>query len=196
MNRQTALITWSVYLLEKTHYNQVESEENMGLSRQVFGLTILSTFVEDVMSWINENRNFIRPIILIVFVVTLIGPWMFEQINVPAEYACDKPFIRLEGDFCGSPLSGFQFFSLFIVVGLSLLLLIPFFTTLLVIWKKDSRRLQTINLSMWSLALILALLLFVTQLKDKGFYLWGLWLYIVLAICTLIVEMIIRKAKG
>jgi len=148
------------------------------------------------MSWINENRNFIRPIILIVFVVTLIGPWMFEQINVPAEYACDKPFIRLEGDFCGSPLSGFQFFSLFILVGLSLLLLIPFFTTLLVIWKKVSRRLQTINLSMWSLALILALLLFVLQLKDKVFYLWGLWLYIVLAICTLIVEMILRKAKG
>ena len=148
------------------------------------------------MSWINENRNFIRPIILIVFVATLTGPWMFDQINVPAEYACDKPFIRLEGDFCGSPLSGFQFFSLFILVGLSLLLLIPFFTTLLVIWKKDSRRLQTINLSMWSLALILALLLFVLQLQDKVFYLWGLWLYIMLAICTLIVEMIVRKAKG
>ena len=101
------------------------------------------------MSWINENRNFIRPIILIVFVVTLIGPWMFDQINVPAEYACDKPFIRLEGDFCGSPLSGFQFFSLFtggffqmivemfkgnfagsareLLVGLPILLLIPFF---------------------------------------------------------------------
>ena len=148
------------------------------------------------MPWINENRNFIRSLILILFVVTLIGPWMFEQINVPAEYACDKPFIRLEGDFCGSPLSGFQFFSLFILVGLSLLLLIPFFTTLLVIWKKDSRRLQTINLSMWSLALILALLLFVLQLQDKVFYLWGLWLYIMLAICTLIVEMIVRKAKG
>ena len=148
------------------------------------------------MPWINENRNFIRSLILILFVVTLIGPWMFDQINVPAEYACDKPFIRLEGDFCGSPLSGFQFFSLFILVGLSLLLLIPFFTTLLVIWKKDSRRLQTINLSMWSLALILALLLFVLQLQDKVFYLWGLWLYIMLAICTLIVEMIVRKAKG
>ena len=147
------------------------------------------------MPWINENRNFIRSLILILFAVTLIGPWMFDQINVPAEYACDKPFIRLEGDFCGSPLSGFQFFSLFILVGLSLLLLTPFFTTLLVIWKKDSRRLQTINLSMWSLALILALLLFVLQLQDKVFYLWGLWLYIVLAICTLIVEMIIRKAK-
>ena len=148
------------------------------------------------MPWINENRNFIRSLILILFVVTLIGPWMFDQINVPAEYACDKPFIRLEGDFCGSPLSGFQFFSLFILVGLSLLLLIPFFTTLLAIWKKDSRRLQTINLSMWSLALILALLLFVLQLQDKVFYLWGLWLYIMLAICTLIVEMIVRKAKG
>jgi hypothetical protein len=148
------------------------------------------------MSWINENRNFIRPIILIVFVVTLLGPWMFDQINVPAEYACDEPFIRLEGDFCGYPLSGLQFFSLFTVVGLSLLLLIPFFTTLLLIWKKDSLRLQTINLSVWGLALILTLLLFVIQLKNKVFYLWGLWLYIVLAICTLIVEMIIRKAKG
>jgi hypothetical protein len=170
------------------------------------------------MSWINENRNFIRPIILIVFVVTLIGPWMFDTINVPAEYVCDKPFVRLEGDFCGSPLSGFQFFSLFTggffqmlvelfkgnfaghareyLVGLSLLLLIPFFTTLLVIWKKDSRRVQTINLNMWILALIPALLVFVLQLNDKAFYLWGPWLYIVMATGTLIVEMIIRKAKG
>lgn len=148
------------------------------------------------MSWINENRNFIRTIILIVFVVTLIGPWMFDQINVPAEYTCDKPFIRLEGDFCGIPLSGFQFFSLFILVGLPILLLIPFFTTLLLVWKKDSRRLQTINLSMWGLALILALLVFVPQLNDKAFYLWGLWLYIVLAMGALIVEMIIRKSKG
>ena len=148
------------------------------------------------MSWINENRNFIRPIILIVFVVTLIGPWMFDQINVPAEYACDKPFIRLEGDFCGIPLSGFRFFSLFILVGLPILLLIPFFTTALVIWKKDSHRLQTINLSMWGLALILAVLVFGLQLQDKAFYLWGLWLYLVLAMGALIVEMIIRKAKG
>ena len=142
------------------------------------------------MSWINENRNFIRPIILIVFVITLIGPWMFDQINVPAEYACDKPFIRLEGDFCGYPLSVLQFFSLF-----TILLLIPFFTTLLLIWKKDSRRIQTINLSMWGLALILAVLVFGLQLKDKSVYLWGLWIYIVLAICTLVIEMIIRKVQ-
>ena len=148
------------------------------------------------MSWINVNRNFIRSIILIVFVVTLLGPWMFEQINVPAEYACDKPFIRLDGDFCGSPLSGFQFFSLFILVGLPILLLIPFFTTSLVIWKKDSHRLQIINLSMWGLALILVVLVFGLQLQDKAFYLWGLWLYSVLAISALIVEMIIRKANG
>ena len=167
------------------------------------------------MSWINENRNFIRSVILIVFVVTLLGPWMFDQINVPAEYTCDEPFIRLKGDFCGYPMSGLQFFSLFTVgffqmivesfkgnftgnareylVGLPVLLLIPFFTTLLLIWKKDSRRIQTINLSMWGLALTLALLVFAIQLKDKVFYLWGLWLYIVLAICTLIIEMIIRK---
>ena len=143
------------------------------------------------MSWINENRNFIRPIILIVFVVTLIGPWMFDQINVPAEYTCDKPFIRLEGDFCGYPLSVLQFFSLF-----TILLLLPFFTTLLLIWKKDSHRLQTINLSMWGLALLLAVLVFGLQLQDKAFYLWGLWLYFVLAMGALIVEMIIRKANG
>ena len=61
---------------------------------------------------------------------------------------------------------------------------------------KDSRRIQTINLSMWSLALILALLVFDFQLKDKGFYLWGLWLYLVLAMGALIVEMIIWKVKG
>ena len=42
---------------------------------------------------------------LVFLVVALCGPWGYDQINVPAEYACQKPYIRLYGDFCGLPVS-------------------------------------------------------------------------------------------
>jgi len=142
--------------------------------------------------------------------MSLMGPWMFELINVPAEYSCDKPFILLHGDFCGEPMSGFQFFSWFaggfivivvellrgiftgsareFIAALSLLPLLPFFSTLLLIWKKDSHQLQTINLIAWGSACILTLIIFIFQLRDQPIRLWGLWFFLGLAATVLILE--------
>jgi hypothetical protein len=113
------------------------------------------------MSWINENRNIIRATALPLFLLAILGPWMYDLIHVPAEYTCGKPFIRLDGDYCGAPMSGFQFFSWFaggffyivmeliagtfsgrareFLAALSLLPLFPFFSTLLLLWKKASQ---------------------------------------------------------
>ena len=43
---------------------------------------------------------------LLSLLVAIMGPWTFDLIHVPSEYPCSAPFIRLEGDFCGTPMSG------------------------------------------------------------------------------------------
>ena len=143
---------------------------------------------------------------------------MFDRIFVPAEYTCDLPNVRLNGDFCGLPLSGFRFVGLFVggffyqlfdltmgtfinhprelLVGLLLLSLIPFFTTLFLLWKKETRRIQTINLVAWILALLPILTLFTSQINDKVTQLWGLWLYILLALSAIIFEITLLKRKA
>ncbi len=164
---------------------------------------------------ITQHISILRAGALILFVVALLGPWTFDVINVPAEYECSAPFIRLNGDFCGIAMSGFQFFWLWaggffymiftlitgalagraleLLVGLSILPLIPFFTTLFLLWKKDARRLRTIHLIAWVLALILALVIFIGQTNDPIIRLWGLWLYILLAVGVLVIEYLAAK---
>jgi hypothetical protein len=168
-------------------------------------------------SWVFKHKDTLRRVILTLFIIVMLGPWMFDRVHVPAEYDCDKPFIRLDGDSCGYPMSGFLFFFWFIggffsnlamlvsdtftsqsrefLMGLSLLPIIPFFTTLLFVWKKETHRLQTINLIAWTLALIPTLTVFISQINGQAFRLWGLWLYIFLAVGAIVVEMLIQKVK-
>lgn len=166
------------------------------------------------MSWINENRNFIRAVAWLLSLLALLGPWAFDLIHVPAEYTCDKPFIRLEGDFCGYPMSGFQllmyygigFFHILaqLIMGtfsgrgrelfmvLFLLPLIPLFSTPILIIRKISHRLQTINLVAWGAAAALSLTIAVFQIKGQALQLWGLALYTALAVIVFIVEVLVR----
>lgn len=163
----------------------------------------------------NQNISILRAGVLILFVIALLGPWTFDLANVPAEYDCSAPFIRLNDDFCGTPLSGLQifkpmvggfFYMLFELItgrftgqgsefffGLSILPLIPFFTTLLLLWKKDTRRLRTAHLVAWVLALILTLVIFIAQINDPVTRLWGLWLYILLAVGAIVIEYLAAK---
>lgn len=173
------------------------------------------------MSFIVENKVLWRSLVLAAFILSMLGPWAFDLINVPAEYPCDKPFIRLEGDYCGYPISGFQAFFMLtgglfnIVAGwtqgdfigrgreliailLGLIFFLPFFSALLAIWKKDSRRWQTIHLITWGLACIPLLLytLLLSQSRERFLHVWGLWIYIVLAIGVLIIESLLLRAES
>jgi hypothetical protein len=170
---------------------------------------------------INKYKKIARMALLILLVISMLGPWMFDLINVPAQFTCDKPFVRLYGDFCGLPLSGFQYVGLsvggffqmliflmnggfidqpreLLFVGSLLLILLPFFTTLLSLWKKETRLLPTINLIAWILALLPSLLMFVllaVQRSEYIFRLWGLWLYILVAISAVIIESFVMKNR-
>lgn len=170
--------------------------------------------------WFIQHKNILRVAVLLVFVVSFLGPWVFDLINVPAQYPCHAPNIRLEGDFCGLPLSGYFVFFLIMegvywiisalasgtfsgniqefIIGLYLLPLVPFFTTLFFIWKRESPRLRTINLVAWALALLHTLFIYNNSLIQNGrlvLHLWGLGLYIVAAISAVVLEIILSTRK-
>lgn len=188
----------AVCVLSEIHYNECESEDGMNDS-----------------PWFIRYKHVLRLAILALLIISLLGPWMYDLIHVPAEYACNAPFVRLEGDFCGMPMSGIQFFTWFtgglfyiivellkgtftgrfreLIAGLSILPLIPFVTTILLLWKKETPRLRTVNLVAWILAFILTLTVFILQINEQSFRLWGLWLYILAAVGALTVEMLVWK---
>lgn len=163
------------------------------------------------MSWLSRDRNFVRFTLLILLVISIMGPWAFDRIHVPAEYTCDPPFIRLDGDFCGSLMTWVSLFSWFtdgflttmrhliaglfagqarefLAVLLVMLPVLPFFSTLLLIWRKNSTRLQTIHSIAWGVGCLFPLLIIAFEWNGPVIKLWGLWLYIVLAAGALLVE--------
>lgn len=154
--------------------------------------------------------------VLALAIVALAGPWVFDRIHVPAQFECSRPNVRLEGDFCGVPLSGvwvlgmvLQMFAGFVagpvngdaetggrlvelLIGAFILaLVIPLFTTLAVFLRPASRRRQKINLVAWIVGLAVAGYFFL----GGGFvslsglhHLWGLGLYTALALGMIITE--------
>jgi hypothetical protein len=175
------------------------------------------------MSFIAENKVLWRKLVPALFIISMLGPWMFDQLNVPAQYPCGKPSVRLYGDFCGYPMSGFEVFKwansgffYFLdelikgnIAGRILdlifpfytwLIILPFFSILLLIWNKNSRRLQTINLVAWGLACLVTLTMFILQTKEDQFVhffylLWGIWLYILVATGTIIFEILVLRSN-
>jgi hypothetical protein len=147
--------------------------------------------------------------ILVLLLVAIMEPWTFDRIDVPSEYPCSAPFVRLEGDFCGMPLSGFitmvarlvkgatvftdlAFGSLYGLLSslLLLLLVVPVFSTLLLILGGDRRRWRVFHVAAWGLAVGMGLLL-----VSRWFWvLWGIWLYIGLAGSALILEVLVLVA--
>ena len=122
------------------------------------------------MCWLDEHKRAWRAAILVAVVVTVVGPWTFDVTWVPPEYSCPAPSIRLDDNYCGTPEAGTRFFRFLVLgtvyasarlvtgpgdiaarareslVGLILLLLVlPVFSTLLLVLGGDHRRRQVFN---------------------------------------------------
>jgi hypothetical protein len=170
------------------------------------------------MSWINKHKRFWRVAILVLLLVAIMGPWIFDRINVPSEYSC-SPNIRLDGDFCGVPMPGIWILFWMVaapiseVVGLVtgatvladfgvvflkrllaslvlLLIVLPFFSTLRLILRGDRTRQQVFHVVLWALAAGIGLLFGLSSLPKLYWVLWGTWLYIGLAVSALILEVL------
>lgn len=159
------------------------------------------------------THKVIRLFALLLFLAALTGPWMFDRIFVPAKYGCDY---RLDGDFCGIPMSGFQVLSWvavgvvdasfdasdrpriaeYLVILFFLFPVVPFISNALMILKQKSQGLQFVNLICWTLACVLFLPLLMSGLNAQANHLWGLWLYVGLTITMVGTEAILVKRKA
>jgi hypothetical protein len=175
------------------------------------------TFGRLDMSWINNHKSGWRLAVLVLLLVAIIGPWTFDRILVPSEYRCSAPFVRLEGDYCGKPLSGMWVFALLaggllntgvrlitgaiaftdlvsearfvLLAGLILFLLtLPAFSSLFFILGGDRQRRQVFHVAAWGLAAAAGLLLGVSGFSRLHGAVWGFWLYTGLATSALILE--------
>jgi len=61
-------------------------------------------------------RRLVRFILGVTSGCALVGPWIYERVNVPARYVCAAPNIRIEGDYCGVPLSALTLLALELAV--------------------------------------------------------------------------------
>ncbi len=172
------------------------------------------------MSWMNEHKRIWRVAVLGLLLVAIAGPWIFDLIFVPSEYSCSTPAVRLEGDYCGIPMSGTWVLSamfgipvnivvelgtgttvltdrirelLFSLLGF--LLVLPFFSTLFLILCGDRRRQLVFHVAAWSLAAGLGLWIGMSSHPKLFWVLWGIWLYVGLAASALILEVAMLAKK-
>jgi hypothetical protein len=168
------------------------------------------------MAWIANHARAWRILALVLLVVGWLSPWVYDQVNVPAEYPCSAPFVRLEGDFCGVPLNGtwvlFAFGGVLITTITDLvtgklvlaasgrqllyslggfLVMLPVISTLLMIFLGNHRRLQLFQIVVLSLAGGLLLWAFLAISELRTIRLWGPWLYTGVILSELIMEVLV-----
>ena len=167
------------------------------------------------MAWLNGHMKAWRGMELVLLVVAIIGPWWFDRIVVPSQYPCSAPFVRLDGDFCGIPMPGTWFLWMGILgpfnvvaelvtgtaaladrigefrLGMFLLPALPLISGLPMILGRYRRRRQVFHIIVLGLAAGFVLFANSPNFASYGFWaLWGLWLYLVIAIGTLMLELL------
>ena len=178
----------------------------------------LCDIVKEIVNMGARTRGYWRVILLALLSLAFMGPWAFDLINVPAEYPCYAPVVRLYGEFCGVPLLGVQLLSMMfsglisaskgLVTGsvgvsdwlrqivfslLGILILLPIFSTLLMILLEERRRLQMFNLVAWIVALVYCSLVVISGYPKMFWSLWGVWLYLGLSAGSVVLEVLALK---
>ena len=167
------------------------------------------------MTWFNRYTWGWRALILLLLIITFMSPWGYDRIHVPAQYYCTPPFIRLEGDFCGTPLPGI--WTLFVSFGIifttiaeaadvtfpllltrilyslfALLTPLAILSSLFILlFSRGQSWPQTRHLKLLGLSVVggVGFLLLVALLQGPGlFYIWGAWVYALLALAAFLVE--------
>ncbi len=174
------------------------------------------------MSWINEHGRVWGFVVLASLLVAGMGPWGFDLVNVPAQYACSAPFIRLKGDFCGEPVSAVRGLSallgdlvvgtvtgrvafidlghIFLGILYVLIVLLPVISAGL--WIYTGHKHQSVfHLAAWGLATIFiwfgfSIKLLTVTLQFHPGQLWGVWLYTGLVSTVLILEVVAFATRG
>jgi hypothetical protein len=83
----------------------------------------------------------------------------------------------------------------FLFLLLAILLVLPFFTTLFFIIRRNYTRQHAFQVIVWSLALGVGLLWVVSNYPGLYWQLWGAWLYLLTAACGLVLEILALNAR-
>jgi hypothetical protein len=171
------------------------------------------------MSWIKTYIRRIRFALVGLLILAILGPWTFDFVNIPAFYPCTAPNIRLEGDFCGLPMSGGWFLLVFAVeivnriaglflgtsayldikllfymIAFPLFILLPILSTTLISRRENNPRRQAFQIAVC--AGLLAAFIISTRLFARLYWeLWGTWLYIGVAAGALVLEVLAQVAQ-
>ena len=161
------------------------------------------------MSWINEHKHIWRIVFLTWLVIAISGPWFFDLTWVPPTYTCSAPHIRLDGNYCGLPISLFSFLPtisrdltnlatrLFtgavdlwgLLFGTFLLLLVlPFLSIITLIWRGDRQNWRAFHIVVLGLAVAASVFAGLLNFPRLHPALWGAWLYAILAAGMLLLE--------
>jgi hypothetical protein len=104
------------------------------------------------MNKILNYQEYWRMAFILVIIVSVFFPWMYDQVYVPAGQLCAPPFVRLDADVCGFPFNGIMYF--FAAPIVILVPLLPIVTSLLVLHDEFSRPRLFIHLAVLLLALL------------------------------------------
>lgn len=166
------------------------------------------------MSWLKTHPRLWGGIGLALLALALLGPWYFDVIHVPAEYECQAPFVRLDGDFCGQPSQMVVFIGSMIasygqfISGLAagadnasfpglveilyslllVLLFLPLWFAISLILQEQTRRGQVFRLVVLILTGGFSLLIALNSHPHLFWHVWGVWLYLILVVGGLVLE--------
>jgi len=165
------------------------------------------------MTRIGEYGRVWRFAALALLLLAFVGPWAMDRINVPAEFACSAPFVRLRGDYCGLPLSGVWMVSAlvgelanragalvaggatpadlggtFLIILFAVPALLPFVIAVHSVLRGERRRQQLLHLLVWGMAAVWSLWFALSARVSPPIRVWGIWLYVGLACVALTLE--------
>ena len=158
--------------------------------------------------------------VLALLLIALIGPWAYDKINVPAQYSCSTS-VRLEGDFCGIPLTGGRIFTFAVgaLVGsvgrlivseggigpeirniragiLILIIFLPLLSLLIMTIRNDGRRFRTSHMLILGAAIGVCAFIASSGFSRHYWALWGIWSYFGLLLTVLVLELLnYRQAR-
>ena len=169
------------------------------------------------MLHISKNPRDGRLLIWILLLISIFGPWVFDTIYMPSENPCS---IRLRENFCGEPMIGVGVISAaigvisnsvlelakgaavtphlvryFFIGCLLLPIVLPFFSTLLMIVYGDLRPRLAFHVIACSAAVIVGLMVGISGYYNRFWLLWGIWLYVGSLTIALILEIVVLVGK-
>ena len=138
---------------------------------------------------------------LVLLLLTMMGPWFIDS-HPATEESCPPPLVWQGNGYCACLVSFKETLRMASSPGHHMLWLVclppalPFLSTLLLILSRERRWLWVFHLLAWGLVAIYSLLLFVGYwLRHPALILWGAGLCGVVAVATLVGEILVEKSQ-